>query len=731
MDRACAQLVALAAMGLVRPMNEALYSPQWHEIANLRPALRSAVQTRRLLSRGSRWQLLTAPDSPQQLRLNATAWRFVGLLDGHQSIDALWHRLLDALGDDAPSQPEVLDLLAQLSTAGFLRADVQPDLLTQFDHARDQARKQRMAALNPLSVRVRVFDPSPLLDRLAFLGGHLFRLPVLLAWLALMLITALTIGADGPRLASAIGEGLQSPRFVLIAWAVYPLMKALHELAHGLAVRHWGGTVHTAGFTLLVLVPVPYVDASAANGFARSKRVIVSAAGIMTELLIAALAFWIWSAVAPGLIQDIALTAFFIGAVSSLLFNGNPLLRFDGYYVLSDALDLPNLASRSRRWWHHRIGQHLLRLQRPPMTVATGEARWLAAYAPAAWLFQLFISYQIAQWIAGFSSALGVLLGLFMVATLIITPSYRAIQGWIGREPGPTRRRTQRRIGFASVVILMLLTLVPAPSSTRVPGVLALPEQAQLHTDTDGFVAELLARDGDTVTAGQLIARLDDPTLAAAESALVEQLVGLQTRRYGNLLTNPREAGDVSTQIATIEQDLADVRKRIAALSLRAGIGGRLALPQQNDLPGTYLPRGHSLGHVLSERGLQVRAVVADDQIAHIRSATDAISVQLADAARAPLPAHATRFAEGASHRLPSAALSDRFGGPLAARADDPDGLRSIAPVFEIELALERSPKARVGERVWVRFAHPAEPLATQWVRHGRQLLLQFFNEAA
>ncbi|WP_186301585.1 PqqD family peptide modification chaperone [Denitromonas halophila] len=711
-------------------MTAPLYSPQWHEIAALCPALRSTVHARRLLSRGTRWQLLTAPDSRQQLRLNATAWRFIGLLDGHHTVDALWHRLHDTLGDDAPSQPEVLDLLAQLSAAGFLRADVQPDLLTQFDHARQQARKQRLAALSPLAIRVRLFDPSRLLDRFQALGQRIFCLPVLLAWLAVILITALNAGAEGTRLGTAIGEGLQSPRFALIAWGVYPLMKALHELAHGLAVRHWGGTVHTAGFTLLVLMPVPYLDASAANGFARGQRVIVSAAGIMTELLIAALAFWVWWAVAPGLIQDIALTAFFIGAVSSLLFNGNPLLRFDGYYVLSDALDLPNLASRSRRWWHHRIGQHLLGLQRPPMTVAVGEARWLAAYAPAAWLFQLLISYQIAQWIAGFSSVLGVILGLFMVATLVITPSYRAIQGWIGREPGPTRRRTQSRIGVVFIVALTLLTLVPAPSSTRVAGVLALPEQAQLHTDTDGFVTEVLARDGDTVTAGQLIARLDDPELAATESALVQQLVGLQTRRYGSLLSNPREAGNVSTQIVTVEQDLADVRQRIAALSLRAGVDGRLALPQQNDLPGTYLPRGHSLGHVVSDSGLKIRAVVADDQIAYIRQATQAVSVRFADATGAPIPAYATRFTEGASHRLPSAALSDHFGGPLATRADDPDRLHTIAPIFEIELALDRQTTGHVGERVWVRFAHPDEPLASQWLRRGRQVLLQFINQA-
>ncbi|KAA3654260.1 MAG: PqqD family peptide modification chaperone [Proteobacteria bacterium] len=731
MDPTHPRLVAPAALGMVWPVSSPLYSPQWHEIAALRPALRSTVQARRLRSRGCSWQMLSSPESRQQLRLNTAAWRFVGLLDGKQTVDALWQRLIARFGDEAPSQPEVLDLLAQLSGAGFLRADVTPDLPAQFDQARRQHRKQRLAALSPLAVRVRLYDPAALLERLHPLGRYIFSLPALCVWLALVGFTALQAGSDWARLTTAIGQALHSPRFVVIAWIVYPLMKAAHELAHGIAVRRWGGTVHTAGFTLLVLVPVPYLDASAANGFGRAQRAIVSAAGIQCELLIAALAFWVWSAVAPGLVQDIALTACFIGAASSLLVNGNPLLRFDGYYAFSDALDLPNLASRSRRWWQQAIGRYVFRLQRPAMVLAPGEARWLMGYAPAAWLFQLVIGIQIARWLAGWSAALGVLAAVFLLITLLCLPLWRAIQAWAGGPPGPSQRRARRRLGVAFALIIAGLTLLPVPSATRVPGVLALPDAARLHTDTAGFVAEVLARDGDTVVAGQAVVRLDDPALAAAEHTLLSQLVALQARRYGQLLSNPREAGDVIAQIATLEQDLADIRHRIAALALRAGVDGRVALAHQDDLPGTYLPQGHTLGHVVPAPGMTVRAVVSHEQIAHIRASTAAVSVLPASAAVPAIPARATRFAEGATHTLPSPALSDRFGGPIPAQADDPDGLRAATAVFEIELALDTPPRhSHPGERVWVRFAHPDAPLATQWARRGRQLLLQFINEA-
>ncbi|MCB1939402.1 MAG: PqqD family protein, partial [Rhodocyclaceae bacterium] len=277
-------------------MSDALYSPLWHEVAALRPALRATVHCRRMSARGEAWQLLSAPESRQQLRINAAAWRLVGCLDGTRSLDALWHALVERFGDAAPSQPEVIDLLGQLSAAGFLRADVLPDLPAQFDAASARERQRRRAALSPLAMRVRLFDPGPLLDALLPYCRALFSPLALALWVAAVLVTALVALSEASALAVAIAEGTRSPRFVLIAWIVYPLMKAVHELAHGLAIRHWGGRVANAGFTLLVLVPVPYVDASAANAFARPRRIAVSAAGVMCELIIAAAAFWLWLA---------------------------------------------------------------------------------------------------------------------------------------------------------------------------------------------------------------------------------------------------------------------------------------------------------------------------------------------------------------------------------------------------------------------------------------------------
>ena len=135
--------------------------------------------------------------------------------------------------------------------------------------------------------------------------------------------------------------------------AVLSIIKGLHELGHALAVRRWGGEVLEAGFSLFVLVPTPYVDASASAAFAaRHQRLVVAAAGIMVELAIAAAALVVWLNVQPGWARDLAFVTMFIASVSTLIFNANPLLRFDGYYMLCDALHLPN-RDKQQAWWMH------------------------------------------------------------------------------------------------------------------------------------------------------------------------------------------------------------------------------------------------------------------------------------------------------------------------------------------------------------------------------------------
>ena len=174
-----------------------------------------------------------------------------------------------------------------------------------------------------------------------------------------------------PELTENVADRVLATHNLILLWLCFPLIKLLHELGHAYTTKLGGGEVHDMGLILLVFTPVPYVEASAASGF-RSKwrRVLVGAAGMLVETFIAALAMFIWVAAEPGVLRAVAFNIMLIAGVSTLVFNANPLLRFDGYYILSDLIEIPNLSQRANRYWRYLAEKYVFRMKdsdKPPL----------------------------------------------------------------------------------------------------------------------------------------------------------------------------------------------------------------------------------------------------------------------------------------------------------------------------------------------------------------------------
>ena len=712
---------------------ESLFSPNWYRVCTLHPQLGGHVRVVRQPSRDKQWYLLIDGASGRQHRVNDIAYQFVGRCNGRYNAQQIWESLFEVLGDHVPTQEEIVRLIGELVEAGLLQVEKLSDVEALFERHEERRGKVRRTALNPLSFRIPLFDPSALLRRLDGVGQLIFRPWVLWAWLAIVGVALLSVVANWGELHAHAATYMLTPRYLILMWLCFPLVKGLHELAHGLAVRRWGGDVTQMGVTLLLLVPAPYVDASAASAFRPAyQRVMVSAAGIMTELLIAAFALLAWLNVEPGLVRDIAFTFLFIGGVSTVLFNGNPLLRFDGYYVLSDALNLPNLATRSSRYWAYLAQRYLLRLPAPvSVQPGKGERLWLLAYAPLSWIYRLFISLAIAFWLASKSFILGLAAGLYMLSTSLLQPLARVLRfAFFAPALGTKRLWTRTLASAAAILAVAGLTVIPMPSKTAAEGVVWLPEKAQLRAETGGFVLSLAARDGERVRTGQLIAVLDDPTLTARQRELQSQYDALRTQYYENLMSNPLKAKNADQALQKIGPELARIEDRLAQLRVRAQTDGTLVLPRQQDLPGMFMKQGALIGYVFSPDQVRVRAVVDEKDIALVRSHTRDVDVLLAENAWRPLHARLTQETPAATHTLPSAALGDRAGGSRITDPADRDGVQTLEPVFLVDLVLPRDATRRVGGRAWVHFRHDAEPLAMQWGRRLQQLFLKQFSPA-
>jgi putative peptide zinc metalloprotease protein len=513
-------------------------------------------------------------------------------------------------------------------------------------------------------------------------------------------------------------------------WLCFPLIKLLHELGHALAVRRWGGEVHEIGIGLLVLVPAPYVDASAASAFPRrQQRAMVGAAGIMVELALAAIALWFWLNLQPGLARDVAFVVLFIGSASTLVFNGNPLLRFDAYYVLCDLLDLPNLASRSNAYWTYLLRRHVLRARADAPPLARGERKWLLAYAPLSAAYRLAISVAIVLWLGGKWLLLGLLATAYIVVSTLLRPLVKwSRQTLAATEPGREHARVRLGLGVIAAGALFLLCVLPLPFTTVAPAVVWLPEQAQVRPEVDGFIAALPVRDGEAVESGRLVAALSNPELAVERDKLASRLEGLRADQYRLMLRDPGAAENLARDIERTEAELARAVERIGQLEVRAQASGRLVMPRQADLVGTYVRHGTTLGYVLAGGDLRVRAAVAEEDAYLVRNRARHAVVQLAEAPGIALPAAVSGDIPAATRRLPSPALADRGGGPYASDPTDKDGVQSLEPVFLFDLKLEGRDLERVGGRAWVRFDHGFEPLAAQGYRRATQLFLKHFS---
>jgi putative peptide zinc metalloprotease protein len=709
-----------------------LLSPHWYRVAYLKPRLRSGVRISRQQVRGRTWHVLTDPVSGRHHRFNGAAYALIAGCDGVLTIDDIWAQRVDADGDDAPTQAQAIEVFAQGFGANLLGGDVAPDAAAVM-RAQGKRRSQRQrAALNPLAFKLPLWDPDRFLDthvrHVAWCFGSLGRR----LWLLLMLLGALLLAANAGEFSRHAAAHLWHGRMLILLWIAYPLVKLLHELAHAFAVKAFGGEVHEVGITMLLLTPVPYVDASASVAFEdKRERVIVAGAGIALEWLIASAALALWLLLEPGLLRDAAFAVAFVGGVSTLMLNGNPLLRFDGYHVLCDAFELPNLAQRSARWWQSAAKRLALGRRSEAAESARGSERaWLVAYAPASWLYRGALTLLLALAVADWNAWLGLALLALALWWTGLGPLFAALRWLVGS--GELHGRRTRAWALGSSVLAagaMLAWWVPLPHRTLAPGVVWLPDEALVRPGADGFIEQVLVRDGETVTAGAPLLRLSNDPLRLALRKVEAELQQQQVEHLVMLDSDALRAGQAADRVAALVAERLRLTERVAALEVRAGTGGRVAINTRSLVVGRHLTQGQVAAHVLPPGAPLVRALVSNQDIALVRAQPGRIDVSLAHDAQALLAAQWQRSVPRATHELITPALGESAGGPIALDlAKDAQGRTAIEPWFEVELRLPEGVNAHVGARAWVSFRHGDATLAELSSQFLRRAFLRHFR---
>lgn len=714
-------------------MARSLFSPSWHSVAELRPRLMPQALVHRHVYRGQVWFVVQDRAGGRFHRLSPAAHALVAAMDGSKTVQALWESANTSTTGDACTQNEVVDLLVQLHAANLLQSDVTPDSAVLFDRYRKKRRDTlKQWLLNPMSLKLPLYDPEAMLVRwLPRLAWCMGRAGAAL-WLAVV-VPALVLAAQhwNALTHDLSGRVLSSGNLLVMAF-VFPVVKLLHELGHAFATKVWGGAVHEMGLMFLVFAPVPYVDASSASAFPQKhRRAIVAAAGMLVEVFLAALALYVWLLAEPGVVRAVAFNVMLVAGFSTLVVNGNPLLRYDGYFILTDLIEMPNLAQRGQKyfaalWDRYVFGAHDVDLD----LESAAERRWLLLYTPLAWCYRVFITVVIIVFIAGQFFFFGVLLALWGAFSLVCLPLWK-IYKHVAASPTLHRQRARAmRISAALAAGIVLVAFaLPMPLRTRAEGVVWLPDQAILHAGGNGFFQRWLAQPDSRVTRGTPLYLLEDAQLGAELEVARAKVAEAEAKHRAEQFENPVKAAVLQRQLEQEREVLRRTEERAAKLIGYAEADGTLITASPQDMPGRYFKKGELLGYVLESNSLIARVVVPQDDIDLVRTRWKSAELRLAETLTHTLPAVLARQVPAAVDELPTVALSLSGGGTIPTVPSDSTGMKTIERVFLVDLGLpDEVQSAAFGERVYVRFHHGFEPLALQGLRRLRQLFLSHFS---
>ncbi|GEA60612.1 efflux RND transporter periplasmic adaptor subunit [Vibrio comitans] len=712
-------------------MAQSLFSPSWYKVSNLKVRVRKHADIHRHVYRDKVWYVLQDHVTGQFQRFTPQAYQLIGLMNGERTLQQIWEIACERLKEDLPTQDEVIQLVGQLNKANVVQSNVLPSIKHLHHRKQSEQQKKLLQQLkSPLSVRIPMLDPERFLSSTQWVANLVFSKIGALVWLIVVLTGTMLAVTHWDALTNNLSDKVLGVENLFLMALAYPIVKLVHELGHGYAVKRWGGEVHEMGVMLLIFIPVPYVDASATSSFSNKyQRMIVGAVGVLGELLMAAIAMIVWVMVEPGLVRALAYNVMLIGGISTLLFNGNPLLRFDAYYVLADFLEIPNLGARGNAQVGYLVKRYLFRIS----SVRTNaysytESICLVVYAVSAYIYRLFVMVVISLFVASKYFFIGVLLALWSIMQSLILPIAKLITK---PRTDPAMRMKSKRIYLGSIVlilaILAVLFAVPAPYKTYTQGVIYVPQQAYVRAEANGFVERLFVKAGVNVEQGQVILELNSPDLESQVVVLNSQLVEARLR-YEASVNNRSESEILLEELRYLEQEYRHALSRMESLQIISPAQGTFVYADRETEQGRYYNRGQIIGYLVDFDSLPLAAMVSEDDIDRVRTQTSSVTLKLASNPNQEYISSIKRFVPSSTRILPSAVLATEGGGQIALDPNRNHDLESYEGYFRVELDSTQAPITRFDERVHVLFEHDSEPIAYRWYRAIRRLFLRQFD---
>ncbi len=457
----------------------------------------------------------------------------------------------------------------------------------------------------------------------------------------------------------------------------------------------------------------------------------MAAMGMMFELFLASIALFVWLNVETGFISAAAYSVMMVSGISTILFNGNPLLRYDGYYILSDLVEIPNLAQRSTRYLGYLLQRYIFRIEtvESPVT-APGEVPWFFIYGPVSFCYRIMILVWLIWMFSERFFFIGVVIAIWGVISLLILPALRKLADFVSLPTMKKKRFQLLTLGTGTFSGLALLFFIfPMPFWTTAQGVVWLPEQSIIRPGTDCEISEVVAPTDQAVKKGDPLLTGVDPFLKSKIEVFSALLKELHASYNAHSLDKRVERKLLIEEIKRVQGDLDQAMKKQEYLQVRSPSKGNFTLINPRNLLGKFVKKGELLGYIIPEdHNPTIKAAVRQADIDLVRNQVTRVEVRMAEQSETLMQSRIERIVPAADFNLPSAALGTGCGGNIPVDPTDPDGLRALDTIFQVDISLpEHIKNLHIGGRAYIRFEHGTMPLAMQWYRTLSQIFLRKF----
>lgn len=571
--------------------------------------MRADLTARRQRYQGQVYWVVKEPIGLKYFRFQEEEFAVLNMLKDGASLEDIKTKFEEDFAPHKITYQDLQQFIGTLHRSGLVVSDA-PGQGKQLRKRRDERlRKEFMAKVsNVLAIRFKGIDPERFLNWSFPYVRWFFSKTAAIIIMTMALIALLLVAVEFEEFRSRLPafESFFGPQNWLLLGATLAVTKIFHEFGHGYLCKKFGGECHEMGVMFLVLTPCLYCNVSDSWMLPNKwHRAAIGAGGIYVEICLATIATFIWWFSDPGMLNHLALRVMFICSISTILFNGNPLLRFDGYYILSDVVEIPNLRQKASKILQRVMGEVCLGLEMPEdpflpqrnhgffmlYTIAAVMYRWFIFFSILFFLNKVFEPYGLK--VIGQIIALMGMFGLF-VQPLWQLGKFFHVPGRMDQVKWP---RFYTTVAVA-VTILLVILFIPLPRKVRCSLQMEPRDAKPVYVHTPGQLTEVLARPGDQVKKDQALVRLASPTLdlemeglRANLKAYEVQLKNLEKQRS----RDPKAAGQIPTVEAVIEtkrEELVVKEDQYARLVLRAPQDGTV-------LPAPFRPDRPRLQQVL------------------------------------------------------------------------------------------------------------------------------------